>query len=312
MARQKAPINKRPFAGKTPAIREQYERFQSQTSARADVEAYRLQTPGHEYPNLPKWVQAQTPFTSFQDRHGPEDILGESAHALLIGNHASFDVAQYKRAPERAGMSMVHVLAIPKASLFNAVSLTRDTVSIIDEMIALFRRAWADRGVRDKVLAHQLGQIKAQHAAEANPNGYGVALKHYRELERTIHGLGVDDFTFGFHLWPDHSVGHLHMHVVATPCRKYSTDAHDAKTKDALEVRDFILSLPEPEAKPEAKRDPELENIASVLEAELLLEAESGSEPEIGIKPESGTEPHFEPGPKFELEHELENRPESR
>jgi hypothetical protein len=35
------------------------------------------------------------------------------------------------------------------------------------------------------------------------------------------------------------------MHIIAMPwfMRKYSTTEHDLKTKDAFEVRDFILSM---------------------------------------------------------------------
>ena len=40
------------------------------------------------------------------------------------------------------------------------------------------------------------------------------------------------DFEFGFHAWPDSSVGHLHMHVFPkrASLRQFSTKAHDWKT----------------------------------------------------------------------------------
>ena len=40
------------------------------------------------------------------------------------------------------------------------------------------------------------------------------------------------DFEFGFHAWPDSSVGHLHMHVFPkrNSLRQFSTREHDWKT----------------------------------------------------------------------------------
>lgn len=41
-----------------------------------------------------------------------------------------------------------------------------------------------------------------------------------------------EDFEFGFHAWPDNSVGHLHMHVFPKKAelRHWSTKIHDKKT----------------------------------------------------------------------------------
>ncbi|KAI1134114.1 hypothetical protein F5Y05DRAFT_422906 [Hypoxylon sp. FL0543] len=230
----------RPFAGKTQQIEDQYNQFWSHAAAAADVEAYLRGTPDHQYaaPH-PKWLRASTPFTRWEGRE-----LAESAHALLIGNRASFDAAQYPGRPEQAGMSMVHILAIPKAGLFNGVSLTPRTAGLLDEMMSFFRSCWARPRFRHEVLLHQRLAIERRDAERPDPDAYRTAMEHFRELQAVIDDLTPDDFTFGLHLWPDHSVGHLHLHILATPdrCRKYSTYAHDAKTKDAMEVRDFIRS----------------------------------------------------------------------
>ncbi|XXG95402.1 hypothetical protein Hte_001664 [Hypoxylon texense] len=240
MASSASQVENRPFAGKIDQIRSQYREFWDHETAAADVEAYQNKSETHVYPGHPKWIKAKTPFTEWDGI-----ILGESDNALLVGNHASFDTAQYPGAPEKAGMSMVHILGIPKAGIYNAVSLNGENVSIIDEMIALFKRCWPDPTFRYAVLGHQEARIEAQNEVEPNPEAYDNAMFHQIELEIMIDDLTVDDFTFGFHLYPDHSVGHLHMHILATPdaYRQYSTDAHDLKTKDALEVRDFIQSL---------------------------------------------------------------------
>ncbi|KAI1079868.1 hypothetical protein F5B20DRAFT_590105 [Whalleya microplaca] len=239
------------FQGKTSQIAAQHARFWSHPEAHADVGAYALGSSGpveHVYgapEPAAKWLKASTPFTSWK---GP--VLAESAGALIVGNRSSFDAGQYLEAPERAGMSIVHVLGIPRAGLFNGVSLNANSVAIVDEMVALFKASWASRPFREAVMAHQRRAIMGRFEETRGGSGwdaYGLALKHYMELESMVlDGLTADDFAFGLHLWPDHSVGHLHLHIIAMPyaCRKYSTAHHDAKTKDAFEVRDFIKSLP--------------------------------------------------------------------
>ncbi|KAH8678040.1 hypothetical protein BX600DRAFT_431346 [Xylariales sp. PMI_506] len=247
------------FRGKTAEIRVQHKNFWSYQSARADVDAYLYETEGYAFPTIDKWVMESTCFTNFNGIP-----FKESEHALLVGNFASFDTAQYDECPSRAGMSMVHLLCIPKANIFNAVSLDHTNVWIIDEMIALFKEAWAEFEVRSAVLRHQRDRIMARKEAQLAElskkdasaasrrrekeiiEAFDAASAHWEELASGIHNLTAEDFEFGFHLYPQHSVSHLHLHIVAAPrkFRLYSTLANDAKTKDAIEVREFIAGLP--------------------------------------------------------------------
>ncbi|KAI1493415.1 hypothetical protein F5X96DRAFT_666779 [Biscogniauxia mediterranea] len=243
------------FTGKQDLIRAQHAAFWSHPSARADVRAYRRASPTHVYraPSpapTSRWLAASTPFTRWGG-----DVLAASPSAQLICNRASFDAGQYAAGPGAgaAGMSMVHLLVIPRAGLYNGVSLRSgdgdiNDVAIIDEMVALFRAAWGRLEVRRAVVEHQYAAIQRRQEAAPDDGAHAEALRHWRELRRLVlveEKLGVDDFAFGLHLWPDHSVGHLHMHVLAAPFefRKYSTSEHDAKTKDAFEVRDYLNSL---------------------------------------------------------------------
>ncbi|KAI1341271.1 hypothetical protein F5Y15DRAFT_414387 [Xylariaceae sp. FL0016] len=235
------------FRGKQHQIIAQHALFWSQPSARDDVSAYRRADASHPYPAVggtpAKWLAASTPFT-----HWAGPCLAASDAALLIGNRASFDVAQYRHhhdGPAGAGMSMVHLLCIPRAGLFNGVALDRASAPIIDHMVELFRAAWVQPAARRAVLRHQREAIGRRHRAAPDAAAYRAAVAHWRELEGMIDALSPSDFAFGLHLWPDQSVGHLHLHVIAAPlaCRKYSTSRHDEKTKDAFEVRDFIQSV---------------------------------------------------------------------
>ncbi|OTA88272.1 hypothetical protein M434DRAFT_34932 [Hypoxylon sp. CO27-5] len=228
-----------PFAGKVEQIKEQCERFWSHEEAPVDVKAYLSNTPDHQYAKHDGWIKAKTPFTNWTGLS-----FAESENAFLIGNRSSFDVAQYPDEEGRAGMSMIHILGIPKAGLFNGVSLDKTTVGIIDEMIDLFKSSWAHPTFRKEILMHQRTAIEGRNKEKPDVEAYQKATKHFGKLEAMVYELTVDDFTFGLHLWPDNSVAHLHMHIIATPdkCRKYSTFRHDGKTKDAIEVRDYINS----------------------------------------------------------------------
>ncbi|KAI2633241.1 hypothetical protein GGS26DRAFT_590839 [Hypomontagnella submonticulosa] len=228
----------RPFAGKSAKIREQYERFWNQPTAQPDVNAYLHKTSGYVYPDIPKWLKTSTPFTEWS---GP--VLSESKNALIIANHSSFSTAQYKGNEGRTGMSMIHILGIPKDGIFNGVALNRSNVYIIDEMIKLFKDSWTHKPMfRQQVIDAQEAAINRQKKESRDSEAYKTAMRQFHELKGKAWCLKTDDFTFGFHLWPDHSVSHLHMHIIAMPreLRQYSTGIHDDKTVDALDVREYI------------------------------------------------------------------------
>ncbi|KAK8118330.1 uncharacterized protein PG998_002956 [Apiospora kogelbergensis] len=227
------------FTKKQDEIAQQISQFWAHSQATGDVKAYLQGDEGHDYAKIDKWVQARTPFTD-----PPNEKLAEGDTAFIIGNRASFDVAQYLDKPSAAGMSMIHLLALPRDAIYNAVSLNQDNVCLIDDMVALFRSSWNEKEFRSRVLAHQRKAIENAKGDSKNDEGYRLALEHYEELESSIHQIEVKDFKFGLHLFPDQSVSHLHMHIIAATksMRKYSTSHHDQKTKDALEVRDIIMN----------------------------------------------------------------------
>ncbi|KAK8869166.1 histidine phosphatase superfamily [Apiospora arundinis] len=102
--------------------------------AKGDVKAYLEGDEDHDYAEIDKWAQARTPFTD-----PPNEKLAKGDTACIIANKASFDVAQYLHKPSAAGMSMIHLLALPRDSIYNGVSLTKDNVRLIEDMITLFQ-----------------------------------------------------------------------------------------------------------------------------------------------------------------------------
>ncbi|KAK6820621.1 hypothetical protein PG987_015021 [Apiospora arundinis] len=246
------------FKGRQDRIKVQFADFWGNSKAQQDVNAYLRNDSNHPFPkpeDMPGWVKGQNVFTNYD-----KPTLAEDQDVMIIGNHASFDIAQYPKKTSPAGMSMIHLLGLTKKSIYNGVSLNESNVDVIDKIIELFSSEWAELGFRKKVLNHQLNAINRlktealdaakkadteaqKHEAEALAiQGHKLAKLHWDELERDIEGLEVDDFEFGLHLYPDNSIPHFHMHIIAMRkgMRKYSTSKHDEKTKDAREVRDYI------------------------------------------------------------------------
>lgn len=226
------------FKNKWSKIEDHYSRFWSQPSAVADVEAYLRQYQHHEYDQAPeKWVKEHSHFQ--ENRLNRAEILTQNDRAVILGNRSSFDTSQYPNEPGRAGMSFIHVLGLSTQQVFNGVSLTRDNCGVIDDIISLFESSWGrgnpNNPFRLKVIEYQRGTIQNHEAIAAKG--------HYAHLYHAARSLEPEHFNYGLHLWPEQSVGHLHIHIVARPCemRQYSTFAHDAKTVDAREVRAFIM-----------------------------------------------------------------------
>lgn len=220
-------------------IQNRYSYFWKQPSAVADVEAYLYKnqhhqySPTHEWPE--KWIRGNSHFR--ENNLNQEEILAENDYAVILGNRSSFDMAQYPNEPGRAGMSFIHVLGLPKQQIFNGVSLTQDNCGIIDDIILLFETSWRDNQFRNKVIDYQLQMAGMNRQDVQTRNG------RCAHLCRKAESLEPEDFNYGLHLWPEQSVGHLHIHIIARSMemREYSTFAHDDKTVDAREVRDFIL-----------------------------------------------------------------------
>lgn len=227
------------FAGKLEKIKKHHEDFWKTGNATvSDVMAYLNDDSNHVYSKSmeddPRWLQHNPPF-----RHMQNERLATNAKASIIGNRASFDTAQHLGKPERAGMSFIHLLGIAEAGIFNGVSLNHNSAHIIDEIIDLFIESWQNEEFRRSVINHQLTTVAG------NVVGREIAELHFEQLRERALQLKADDFEFGLHLYPEHSVSHLHVHIIAAPTdlRQFSTFAHDDKTVDAREVRDYIKSV---------------------------------------------------------------------
>ncbi|XDG06338.1 hypothetical protein ABKA04_005953 [Annulohypoxylon sp. FPYF3050] len=224
------------FTNKHRQIEVDFKNARQNQGLMSDARAYLLNEESHEYQMRDKsWPDPNNHFSNAEEK-----ALAVGPNVFLLGNKQSFSEGQYPKEPRTPGMSMVHIFAISKVSYFNPVSMGPDEAQTFLDMIDFFKLQWELSGFRMSVLEHQKKAIEER--SKTTKVGLDKARDQVKELESTIHKLKFEDFAFGFHLWPDNSVPHLHMHIIAMPdeYRQHSTKFNDKKTKDAYEVYRYI------------------------------------------------------------------------
>ena len=183
-------------------------------------------------------------------------ILSSTADSYIIGNLESYDKRQYpswldskyaSKTPEGQGFG--HSFVIPRKRIFNIVdpeAIANDCVLLL-EMKAHFESFWSDPVHRkallnsvESVFDKQNGKLTEKNQEEYKATSPPV-IEDYHEMATRFLKLEAEDFVYAFHPHPDHSVGHLHMHVFprGEALRRASSKLHDKKTiplKAVLEV----------------------------------------------------------------------------
>lgn len=219
------------------------------------VELHGLIPPGKigtsEGKGLAPFSKCDTFFSEFAAHNPAPLILSASDHSYIIGNNSSYDVRQYPswfnpewanfhKTPEGQGFG--HALVISRARIYNIVdpAATANKCFLIKEMRTHFITFW-NAGGSPALLRRTRSGFDEQNTKLATKTDHK---DQYDELfpelqvgfEELASGFGdlkaPDDFEFGFHAFPDMSVGHLHMHVFPKleDLRRLSTRKHDWKT----------------------------------------------------------------------------------
>lgn len=255
------------FTNKLGKIVAQYNQLWSLPNAEEDIEAYMRNDLKHEYcRGAVNWIKENNNFQYDRITQRDNIIFAANDKALIIGNSYSFDVQQHIQTPNPAGMSFIHVLGISREQYFNGISLKWNNCDVIRDIIDLFESNWgveytANKFFRDMVVDNERNVVKrntrtqvekiqsdnqqnSEKVKEAALQRQSVSIDRWHELQYDARRLKPSDFSYGLHIWPDHSVPHLHVHIIAhpSPMRRYSSRDHDEKTVNAREVQDFISS----------------------------------------------------------------------
>ena len=115
---------------------------------------------------------------------------------------------------------------------------TANDCALIKEMKEHFRDYWSVFSRRmdllhcvEDVFHAQNKKLDAKDKKEYEASSPPV-IEDYHEMARKFVNLDPEDFVYAFHPHPDHSVGHLHMHVFPKDesLRKFSSKEHEKKT----------------------------------------------------------------------------------
>jgi hypothetical protein len=180
----------------------------------AQAAMFRMQRPFEEVPadwNLLKGMKcakANVPiFTYLNDTNAR--CLAQTDDFVLYLNAATPYVELYPDKPDRAGMSFAHFLVVPRERIYNAATLRREDAQLV-------------RVMREKVTAWMNDpefrkRVGVEMAILYTPM---LTTKEIREkfayqLDRFVYDVDGSYMQFFFHVHPEHSVGHLHMHSLA-------------------------------------------------------------------------------------------------
>ncbi|KAI4100787.1 MAG: hypothetical protein L6R37_005235 [Teloschistes peruensis] len=205
------------------------------------------------FPECLPWSKCDTFFSEYPDHNPDEFILSRTKLSYIIGNLASYDSRQYPLSPNDKrpeGQGFCHTLVIPSNRVYNVVdpNATADNCELLYEMHKHFVDFWQTDQGKEKILARAKRAIddqdkKLRNAPAPPSNSQGASpvydeatrknvFDHFDKLKEPFKKLEAKDFRFAFHVFPDNSIGHLHMHVFPHQemFREVSTKVYDWKT----------------------------------------------------------------------------------
>ena len=208
---------------------------------------------------------ANGPFSPEQPTGASESKGSGSDNTTTEGKSHGKDIT-----PE--GQAFGHCLVIPKRRIFNIVDpiAVENHCKPIRELREHFIKFWNTKGGPEVILQRtrdgfdeQNKKLHAKIKSTPIPSSSSSSMTRQRtkefaakreaqldslmgDLEAAYHDMATQflklrapqDFVFGFHPFPQNSVGHLHLHVYPRKdeLREWSSKAHESKTVEIEEV----------------------------------------------------------------------------
>jgi len=191
------------------------------------AKAFRAQKPGesirsewrahlHGMTHPPGFPTEYTaPIFTIMNETGADNLYSDE-HFCLYLNHALPYRELTSGARDRVGMSFVHMLACPRARIYNAATLEATDRALLEHMASTVSRLVDSddfrRKVYDKLLLQFWPSMQEGFTEDVNA-------KFTRQSRSWLHHTTGAHMGYYFHLHPHHSVGHLHMHCLADHIR---------------------------------------------------------------------------------------------
>ncbi|RKP14980.1 hypothetical protein BJ684DRAFT_14726 [Piptocephalis cylindrospora] len=159
----------------------------------------------------------------------------------VVGNHRAAYPQLYTK-PEDPGMSLLNLLYLPERPIYNGVTLTTKDIDMLNSMKTYTQECIADRKCLDEIL-HVQEKAFSKAIVERRKAGIDEKLleeyeKRFKEDKEVIlHGdkkrhiprLDGSHVKLYLHLHPNHGIGQLVVHVVATHPAMRTNTLHDHK-----------------------------------------------------------------------------------
>lgn len=178
----------------------------------SQAEMFRMQEPMEEVP--PEWnllqgmkcPMAKVPiFTHFNETNAPY-LYRDGLFSLYLNNAAPYP--ELFTDPARAGMSFCHMLAVPTERIYNAATLRPGDQHLIKHMRDKVKELMNDMSFRADVASDMTKKYIPMLTTEKLLQTFAL------QLEQLMYCTNGNSMDFYFHVHPNHSVGHLHMHCL--------------------------------------------------------------------------------------------------
>ena len=174
-------------------------------------------------------------FTHMNDNHFPN--LYRDDKFVLYLNAAPPLVEVYPGKEERAGMSFVHLLAVPLERIYNEQALLPSDYGLVNHMYTKVNELMNTPSFRDK-LSYEL-TCQCVPLLETQDQ----RAQFLRNMETLHYVTDRRDMDYYFHPHPHHSVGHLHMHCIARNMLTKSFELNSHKNVELSSVLHRIIYL---------------------------------------------------------------------
>jgi hypothetical protein len=130
-----------------------------------------------------------------------------------------------------AGMSFVHLLAIPRKPIYNGVTLKKEHIPMLNKMKECVITILNESKVR--IVEHILKSTDFRQNKNYKPI-YDQKIDMYCKAKIQFMYPKVriteDDVEFAFHMFPNHSIPQLHMHCILLQVRDNTGKVYDMRT----------------------------------------------------------------------------------
>ena len=253
--------NNRKMKGGNETIPERVEKFKNYTGEnRSPLELFKFKTLAEA-----EKLQNISVYNSYLKGQKDEfkDLLKDTNPDFILIVNAAMPYPEWYEADKdrpSAGMSYVHLLAVPKKPLYNTVMLKKSDAPMLENMRSTALEVLNKTSIRNEINTYIFDTVNFRGGVKKNITE--AEMTKYRSDANnflTAAPFTEDNIEFAFHVHPDHSVPQLHLHCIlkyvvnkdgatidmrtGNEANKSGYWAHAHKNRPLNEVLEYVNSL---------------------------------------------------------------------